>query len=66
MSAQPARHRGPAPATSRERLAEVIPLWRNRSRPPRRSINGHHADCPYPRADAEFCGICASIRKGTP
>lgn len=63
MSAAPARR--PA-EPEREHLAEVIPLWRNRSRPHRRPVNGHHGDCPYPHTDPLHCGVCAGIRKGKP
>jgi hypothetical protein len=36
----------------------------NTAAPERRPRNGHHADCPYPATDAQWCTICASIRKG--
>lgn len=30
----------------------------------RRPRNGHHADCPYSKAPAEHCSVCAGIAKG--
>lgn len=58
----------PEPAPERRKSAEVIDLWRHqphRSRPPRRSVNGHHPDCPYSHAAlAEHCSVCQGIRKG--
>ncbi|GGN99855.1 hypothetical protein GCM10010112_94000 [Actinoplanes lobatus] len=30
--------------------------------PARRARNGHHADCPYPKTDPAYCGICRSMR----
>lgn len=57
----------PEPVPDREHLAPVVELWRHRphrSRPGRRAVNGHHADCPSPHTDPEFCSVCQSIRKG--
>ena len=51
----------------RQHLAEVIELWRHQphhSITARRAINGHHADCPYPHTDVEYCPVCQGIRKG--
>ncbi len=41
-------------------------IGRTPSHPARRSRNGHHPDCPYPRTNAETCSICAGIRKAAP
>jgi len=57
----------PEPAPEREHLAQVIELWRHRPHhgsAPRRSINGHHPDCPYPHTARAHCSVCEGIRKG--
>lgn len=53
--------------TALERAAEAWERWPDGVRPPRRSVNGHHPDCPYGRdrsLDPATCGVCQGIRKG--
>ena len=45
-------------------LAKVIPIRPYVSAPHRRSINGHHPDCPYPTRDVAYCHVCQGVRKG--
>lgn len=57
----------PDSAPDRQRPGEVIELRRHqhRSTPVRRSVNGHHPDCPYSHAALpEHCSVCQGIRKG--
>lgn len=44
------------------RVGRVVPI-RGRASRRRQPLNGHLADCPYPKTNPEHCGICASERK---